>query len=301
MENIVISKVCGICAGCNNAITTAKQKFADGNKVVLYKEIVHNPHVNGSFEKMGIEIIDDLSKATPDTHVIIRAHGEPPETYNYLNENNISYSNCTCINVTKIHEAVKKYSEDGYEIILISKYGKNNGKMHPETFGTIGWCKNPPILIEDIEDVSKINSSQSQKFYVVCQTTFNESYADEIIAKIQKVCEGKELIVNKSICSAQKTINKYSVELANNVDVMIVVGGKNSSNTKELFNNVKQYKPAIFIEEIDDWFEALKSIGFGFGFDTKVGLTAGASTPKEELFELKQLIENKQKELKNEN
>ena len=303
MENVVISKVCGICAGCNNAITTAKQKFADGNNVVLYKEIVHNPHVNSSFEQMGINIIDDLADASSKTHVIIRAHGEPPETYDYLNKNNIPYSNCTCINVTKIHEAVAKYSEAGYKIILIGKYGKNGGKMHPETFGTIGWCKTEPILVEDIEDVSKITMSPDKKLYIVCQTTFNESHADEIIKEIQKVCKtlNAELLVNKTICGAQKTINKYSVEMAKTVDAVIVVGGKNSSNSRELFNNVKQYKPAIFIEEITDWLKELENIGFDFKFDTKVGLTAGASTPKEELTHLKQLIENKQMELKNEN
>ena len=303
MENIIISKVCGLCAGCNHAINTAKQKVADCSKVVLFKEIVHNPHVNDSLQRIGVEIIDDLSLANNKTHVVIRAHGEPPKTYEYLNKNNIKFSDCTCVNVSKIHDAVQKYSEDGYKVILIGKYGKTNGKSHPETTGTIGWCKTEPILIEDIEDTKKVNDSLSQKFYIACQTTFNETLADEIIAEIQKICafSSKELIVNKSICNAQKTINKYSVEMTKEVDAVIVVGGKNSSNTRELFNNVKQYKPSIFIEEITDWQTELENIGFEFKFDTKIGLTAGASTPKEELLELKQLILNKQMELKNEN
>ena len=82
---------------------------------------------------------------------------------------------------------------------------------------------------------------------------------------------------------------------------MIVVGGKNSSNSLELFNNVKQYKPSIFIEDINDWLNELNTIGFELKSNTKVGLTAGASTPKEELSQLKALIFNKQMELKNEN
>ena len=302
MENIIISNVCGICAGCNNAITTAKQKFAEGNKVVLFKEIVHNPHVNKSFVDMGIDITDNLSTVSSENHIIIRAHGEPPETYDYLKRNNIAYSDCTCPNVAKIHTLANQYANNGFKIILIGKYGKNNGKMHPETLGTIGWC-NDPILIEDLEDTEKVSLSTAEKFYIVCQTTFNESKVDLIIEKITEICKtaSKQLVINKSICGAQKSINKHSVELAKNVDVMIIVGGKNSSNSLELFNNIKQYKPSIFIEEISDWFNELEKIGFDFKFDTKVGLTAGASTPKEELTELKELILIKQMELKNEN
>lgn len=303
MDNVIISKVCGLCAGCNNAITTAKQKYNSGKNVVLFKEIVHNPHVNKMFEDMGITIVDNLEQITPYNHVIIRAHGEPPETYDYLTQNNIEFSDCTCVNVAKIHEMVTKYSNDGFGIIILGKYGKSNGKMHPETKGTIGWCKTEPILIEDAEDVEKIKTSTAEKFYLVCQTTFNEEKANAIIQEISDVCKllNKELITNKSICGAQKNINKYSVEVSTEVDLMIVVGGKNSSNSRELFNNLKQYKPSIFIEEVEDWFEELKTINFEFTTETKVGLTAGASTPKEELFELKQLIENKQMELRNEN
>lgn len=303
MDNVIISKVCGLCAGCNNAITTAKQNFNDGKDVVLFKEIVHNPHVNKMFEDMGIAVVDDLAQIKPTNHVIVRAHGEPPETYEFLKQNNIEFSDCTCINVAKIHDMVKNHSDDGFEIIILGKYGKADGKMHPETKGTIGWCKTEPILIEDFEDIEKVKNSAAEKFYLVCQTTFSESKADLIIKEISDVCKSveKELVSNKSICSAQKTINKYSVEIAAEVDLMIVVGGKNSSNSRELFNNIKQFKPSIFIEEVTDWFKELETINFEFSASTKVGLTAGASTPKEELFELKQLIENKQLELRNEN
>ena len=135
------------------------------------------------------------------------------------------------------------------------------------------------------------------------QTTFNEEKADKIIEQISTICKANnnELIINKSICSAQKNINLYSVKLAEVCDIIIVVGGKNSSNSIELFNNVKNYTNAIFIEEIGDWFSEITANGFEFNKNTKVGLTAGASTPKEELYELKTLIENKQMELQNEN
>lgn len=299
MENVKISKVCGICAGCNYAIQTAQQKIDEGKQVVLFKEIVHNPHVNNNFANKGVCIANNLSDLKANNHVIIRAHGEPPETYEYLTNNNISFSDCTCVNVKNIHKKVNSFSKSGYTIIIIGKYGKANGKPHPETVGTIGWCKNEPILIEDMDDLYKLNFNQPAKYYLVCQTTFNEQKADEIIEHATKLCNAnnRELIINKSICSAQKNINRFSVELAKSCDIMVVVGGKKSSNSLELFNNVKNYTNAIFIEEINDWYDEIKNKSFEFNATTKVGLTAGASTPKDELFELKKLIENKQKEL----
>lgn len=299
MEKVKIAEVCGLCAGCQNAIRTAEQKITTSEQVVLFKEIVHNPHVNDYLINLGIKTIDNLNELSPDYHVILRAHGEPIETYDYLNSNGISFSDCTCVNVKKIHELVSNYSNMGYTIIIIGKYGKTNGKPHPETTGTIGWCKTQPILIEDVFDIEKIENSHANKFYLVCQTTFNEALADEIINQTTNLCrnKNKEIVVNKSICGAQKRINEFSVNLAKNSDLMIVVGGKNSSNTKELYNNVKQYSPSIFIEDISSWQSAIEEIGFKLTKDTKVGLTAGASTQKEELFELKELIIKKQMEL----
>lgn len=302
MENVKISDVCGLCAGCKKAISTAEQKIKETSNVVLFKEIVHNPHINNYLIGLGINTIDKIDNLSPNAHVILRAHGEPPETYEYLKNNGIEYSDCTCVNVKKIHELVNEYSKNGYKVIIIGKYGKTNGKPHPETLGTIGWCLKEPILIEDISDIEKIKNSSETKFYLICQTTFNEQLADEIINQVNNICSSKksELIINKSICGAQKSINKFSAILAKTSDLMIVVGGKNSSNTKELFNNVKQYTAAVFIEDINEWQNAIQEIGFNFTKDTKVGLTAGASTQKEELFELKELIIKKQLELQNE-
>ena len=303
MENVKISKVCGLCAGCKNAISKTVDATKSHKKVCIFKEIVHNPNVNKFLSGLGVEIIDTLDNVSSNDFVVIRAHGEPPETYEYLKTHSIPFVDCTCVNVENIHKDVNKHSLSGYTIIIIGKYGKSSGKAHPEMAGTIGWCNTPPILIEDHDDISKISDSQSTKFYLVCQTTFNESKADKFIEEISQICKDKnaELVINKSICNAQKSINKFSVELAKESDLMIVVGGKNSSNSIELFNNLKQYKPAIFIEDISTWFEELENIGYKFTKNTKVGLTAGASTQKEELLLLKELIENKQMELSHEN
>ncbi len=289
--NIEISETCGLCAGCTIAINTALNTAKGNKNVVLFKEIVHNKNVNKMLENEGIKTIQNIEEIPSNSTVILRAHGEPKSTYEYLKKNNIKYKDCTCFNVTKIHEKVEEYSKKGYSIIIVGKHGSFE-KIHPEVLGTIGWCESAPILVEKLEDLKNFNPQKQKKFYLICQTTFNIQKADEIIEKISKICEdyGCELIVNKSICSAQKQINEKSVELAKKVDFMIVVGGKNSSNTQELYNNLQKYTKVVFIEDVNEVFEALKLNNLPLSKNIKIGLTAGASTQKEELLMLKQML-----------
>lgn len=291
MENIKISQVCGLCAGCTRAIDTAVKEVESGKKVTIFKEIVHNKNVNSYLESIGAKCEESIENLTSDSVVIIRAHGEPPETFEYLKNKGIDFRDCTCLNVSKIHELVKEYSEKGYAVIILGKHKK---ALHPEVFGTIGWAKTDVVLIESSEDVEKLKELKNDKFYLVCQTTFNMKKADELISEIQDVLKANntELVVNKSLCLAQKTINEFSAKLATESDVMIVVGGSNSSNSIELFKNVSSICPSIFIEDIYSYKDALKDAGLEITSQTRVGITAGASTRKEELVELKKLIEN---------
>ena len=291
MENIKISQVCGLCGGCTRAIDTAVKEIESGKNVTIFKEIVHNKNVNSFLASIGAKCEDNIENLSNDNIVVIRAHGEPPETYDYLRKKGIEFRDCTCINVSKIHELVKEYSEKGYKIILIGKHKK---AVHPEVLGTIGWAKTDVVLIESEEDVEKLNDFKNDKFYLVCQTTFNIKKTDELIDKIQNILNknNSELIINKSLCMAQKNINEFSANLARECDIMIVVGGKNSSNSLELFKNMSSICSSIFIEDINTYKDALKENGLTISPETKIGITAGASTRKEELLELKTLIEN---------
>ena len=290
MENIKIAEVCGLCAGCTRAINTAVEEIKKGKSVTIFKEIVHNKNVNSYLSSIGANCEDNIENLTKDSVVILRAHGEPPETYEYLTNREIEFRDCTCLNVEKIHNQVKQYSDNGYKIIVIGKYKK---ALHPEVLGTIGWSSTEVILIETIEDIEKLQSFKNEKFYLVFQTTFNMKKTDELIEEIESLLKESscELVVNKSLCLAQKLINEHSVNLAKNSDVMIVVGGANSSNSIELFKNVSSFCPSIFIEDINSYKNALKDNGLSISAQTKIGITAGASTRKEELFELKKLIE----------
>ena len=276
MENIKISQICGLCEGCKNVIETTKAQLNKGRKVTLFKEVVHNKNANKFLNSLGAQIKTELTDLNSDELVIIRAHGEPPKTFEYLNENRIKFKDCTCPNVKKIHNSTQNYMLQGYEIIIV---GKHN---HPEVMGTQGWCLGGAIVFKNA------------KLHLVCQTTFNSNKFDELEQKISEIAKQNdcELIVNKTICNAQKLINLYSVELAKQSDVMIVVGGKNSSNSIELFKNVSYYCPSIFIEDVNNYKLELENNNIKINKNTRIGITAGASTLKEELLELKTLIEN---------
>ena len=298
-NNIKIATVCGLCAGCTLAINETQKAVSQNKNVTLFKEIVHNKNVNLMLQSQGVNFCDELENLPKDHTIILRAHGEPETTITHLKDNGYTFVDCTCVNVKNIHNAVSNHSQNGEKIIIIGKYGKHSGVMHPEILGTVGWCKTEPVLIEDEEDVSKLETFSNTKFYLVCQTTFNMEKADKLIEKISAVLKSNncDLEVNKSICLAQKQINLSSQKLAKECDLMIVVGGKNSSNTTELYNGLKPITTSIFVEDINLFEDELKANNITLSKDMKIGLTAGASTMKSELETLKTLLSNKIKEL----
>lgn len=290
---IIICKICALCAGCTMAINTALNTVKTDKNVVLFKEVVHNKNVNLMLKNSGVEVVDSLANLPQRSTVILRAHGEPKTTYEYLEKNNITYKDCTCFNVKKIHEKVEEFSNKNYNIIIIGKHGKTKD-IHPEVLGTIGWCAKKPVLIESEEDLLTFKPQKDDKFYLVCQTTFNIEKAENLIELIIKKCKENlcEIVVNKSLCKAQKNINEASVNLAKMVNLMIVVGGKNSSNSIELYKNVQKYCRTIFLEDINLVYEELNNNNIVLNKNMKIGLTAGASTLKEELYNLKYLLIN---------
>lgn len=296
MENIEIAKICGLCAGCTRAINTTEEELKKGKKVTIFKEIVHNKNVNQSLVNQGAVFADKLEELKNAEMVIIRAHGEPPETYDFLKAYNIPFKDCTCPRVKAIHDKVKEYADAGYFIIILGKFHK---ALHPEVLGTMGYASGRHILVETIDDLAQVETLKNEKAYLVCQTTFNMKHADELIDIIKIIFEKNHstLIVNKSICDAQKFINQSSSELAKSVDAMIVVGGKNSSNSLELFKNISAICPSVFIEDIYSYKEALAETGIILSKNIKIGITAGASTNKAELENLKQLIKQDLEEI----
>lgn len=295
MKQIFISPVCCLCYGSKRALEKTKEILGKTQKVVLFKELLHNEKTTAELKKLGAVQKDDISEIKKGDVVIIRAHGEPKSTYEYFEGKGIEYVDCTCPNVMAINKLVEMKNAEGYKIIIVGKYGKGERPMHPEVAGTAGWCKDP-IFIEDLNEVENLDLS-FEKYYLVVQTTFSSALADEIIAKTKAVMEtrGKAFDYKKTTCSAQQMINIKSVELAKQVDAMIVVGGKKSSNTKELFLNVSQYVKTYFAQNAEE----VTAIKNEFDKYEKIGLTGGASTCLEDLEEIKGVLSGGESVCKN--
>lgn len=288
--DVYVSPICGLCYGSTTAVNKTKEVLKTNKNVVLYKEILHNKNVLNELEKRGAKQKETLSELEKNDYVIIRGHGEPLSTFKYLEENNISYLDCTCPNVKTINLLVKEKSELGYKIILIGKYGFNNKAMHPEVFATIGWCKDSPILIEDESEINSIDLSY-EKYYLVVQTTFSRDKSEKYINLIEYLMKknNKHFEYRNTICNAQKNINNAAEKLAKDMDVMIVIGGKHSSNSKELYNNISTIKETYFIENPEEVLDLIKI--FIEKKHQKIGITAGASTMKEDVLKIKELLE----------
>lgn len=285
---IKISKTCCLCYGAKRALDCAVHEAKTRKNVVLFKELLHNQTTVSLLKSLGVKQKESLDEFKSDDFVILRAHGEPKFTYKTLKEKNINFVDCTCPNVMAINKLVEKKDLEGYKIILVGKYGYKSNVMHPEVKGTSGWCNNP-IFIEEVEEVKNIDLS-FEKYFLVVQTTFSNQKAEQIISLLSKIMNDNKKIFEfkNTTCNAQRKINEDSINLAKEVDVMLVIGGKNSSNTKELFNNVSSYIQAYFVQNLQEVKELIKNKKFLNCFS--IGLTAGASTTMEELLEIKNFL-----------
>ena len=278
---IYYPKIYGTCAGANKAIEVAyKLKKENTNKnIYIYKEILHNPYIIKELEKDDIKCIDDLSLLTKNDILIIRAHGEPKETYDYLEKNNIEYYDATCTNVLKVHNIAIDKQNNGYKIIIVGK------KTHPEVIGTNGWINNEGIIIEKKDDYKELN--KNDKYFIVCQTTVSHKILQELLNYMNENNISYE--IENTICNAQKLIQTSSITLAEQMDIMFVIGGKESSNTKELFNLCNEVTKTYYFSDIKEFFIFIKKEKYTL--NTKIGFTGGASTPKDQIKEYANLLE----------
>lgn len=278
---IYYPKIYGTCAGANKAIETAyklKNEKKDKN-IYIYKEILHNPYIINELLKDNIKCIDDLSILGKNDILIIRAHGEAKETYDYLEKNNIEYYDATCTNVLRVHNIAIDKQKEGFKIIIVGK------KTHPEVIGTNGWINNEGLIIESNIDFDKIN--KNDKYFIVCQTTVSNKKLQELLNYMNDNNISYE--VENTICNAQKLIQTSSIALAEQMDIMFVIGGKESSNTKELYNLCNEITKTYYFSNIKDFYNFIKKENYSL--NTKIGFTGGASTPKEQIKEYACLLE----------
>lgn len=276
---IIVGKTAGFCYGVKRAVEGAKKEIEKAkNSLYCLGEIVHNKQVINMLREKGINFIEDISQANGKT--IIRAHGIKKEIYLNAKKNNVELQDFTCPNVLKIHHIVEEYSKNGYYVFLCGS------KKHPENIGTISYCSKNADIIETKNEIfkalDKFKQSKIKKLLIISQTTYSleEFYIIEEIVK-NEVDKDIELVIKNTICHATELRQKETKEISKQVDYMVIIGGKNSSNTKKLYEISKlNCNNCICIETSDEI--DLKEIEK----QNKIGVMAGASTPQESILEI---------------
>ncbi|MBR5943353.1 MAG: 4-hydroxy-3-methylbut-2-enyl diphosphate reductase [Lachnospiraceae bacterium] len=276
---VKLAKSLGYCFGVERAVDKVYSLLDEGKKLYTYGPIIHNESVVADLEEKGvgiIESIDDINKLTEGC-VVIRAHGVPKAVYDAIVAKGLEVIDATCPFVKRIHNTVSKESEAGSDIVIVGNAG------HPEVLGIVGWCRDGATVIETEEEAENFIHEKDRKICIVSQTTFQAEKFQHIVEIIQK--KGYNVIVVNTICNATEERQQAAEELASEADVMIVIGGMNSSNTKKLFEICrKRCVNTYFIQTLDDLhLELPKSVRL-------VGITAGASTPNKIIEEVQNYV-----------
>lgn len=275
---IIVSEYNGFCGGVKAAVVKADKILSEDKKLYSYGEIIHNRDVVEKLKSKGMVVVDELPDDN-DAKLLIRSHGVGKDIYDKINERNIDLVDATCVKVKKIHKIVEEFKNNGYNIIVV---GDEN---HPEVQGIVGWCNNEAEVIKNSEDLIKIIDF-SKKYCLVCQTTFNSNIFKEILNTIE-TNSYSNILVHNTICDATRKRQEACINLASKCDVMLIVGGKNSSNTKKLYELSKEICPNTFL------IENYKEIPYNYiDKNTIVGVSAGASAPDWIIEEVISMLEN---------
>jgi len=267
---IIIANNSGLCYGVKRALRIAKETINKKNeKVFTLGDLIHNPQVIADLEKRGISSIENLNDIKEGT-VIIRSHGVSPDIYMMLAKKNIEIVDATCPIVKKIQKLVEDLAEAEDEIIIVGN------KEHPEIKGLIGYSKGKGIIIENEQQAKSFPPKKERA--ILAQSTQDLYLFEKVVAVLIERTE--ELKVYNTICQFTQTRQKSTSDLAFHVDTLFIIGGKNSSNTRKLYQISKRILPNTYFIETAAQItpEMLKRA-------KKIGLSGGASTPPEAIQE----------------
>lgn len=255
----------------NRAVTIVNNLLEEGKKVTTLGPIIHNPHMVAELAERGVEIADtpnDLSSM--DRTLVIRSHGVPQSVIDEIEQKGISYENATCPFVSKIHQIVKDNSREG-KVILIA--GDEN---HPEVQGIVGHCEGEHYIFKNYEDLGKLlkklENIENISICVVAQTTYDVKEWKNCLKLLKKVYTNAKIF--DTICSATSIRQSEAEKLASISDIMVVIGGRQSSNTAKLFSVCKSKCERTYLIESAAELDDIALIDADI-----IGITAGASTP----------------------
>lgn len=292
---VFVDNFSGFCWGVVRTIDIAEKQIAAGEKLYSLGDIIHNPVEIERLRKKGLETIshEDLENLR-GTKVLIRAHGEPPETYKRAKDLGITLVDATCPVVAKVQERIRKFYDEGYQVVI---YGK---KEHAEVIGLVGHTNGEALVIKSLDEIGKVKLDR--KTVLFSQTTMDKAtfhaIKDELSKRIKEFIVGSieetasEFHAKDTICGQVSGRDKKIREFAAANELIIFVAGKHSSNGKVLYDIVKSVNPHIYFIEHEqelqtEWFEGIET----------VGITGATSTPQWLMEQVKTKIETMQENI----
>lgn len=263
---IILANKSGFCFGVKRAVQESENLVKEKNqKVITYGKLIHNDQEVERLKKNGIIPKDEITEIENQS-VIIRTHGVPKKDFDSLLESGNEIFDYTCPFVKKLQKYAEDYFHKGYKVIILGR------EDHPEIIGVKGWAENQALIIEGLDDLRELTFNEDDKVCLLVQTTEKFERFFEVSEELKKIKENAVII--NTICKATQERQEAVEELAPKVDVMVIIGGKESSNTKKLFQISKSInKNTYIIENAMDldkkWFETAAI----------AGVSAGASTP----------------------
>ena len=286
---VKVAETAGFCFGVKRAVNKVYELIDTEQKPIFtLGPIIHNEGVVADLEARGVHVIAEADLDSPDDTlqngtVVIRSHGVGKAIYDKLKEKNISYVDVTCPFVLKIHRIVEKESLAGNHIIIIGD------KDHPEVQGICGWCQGPYTVIRNKEEAEAFVHQKGKKISIVSQTTFNYNKFKDLVEILCKKRYDNNVLnilnILNTICNATEERQREAKNIAGEVDTMLVVGGRHSSNTQKLFEICKkECGNTYYIQTPVDLDSEM------FQCSSYVGITAGASTPNKIIEEVQEHV-----------
>ncbi|STC70102.1 4-hydroxy-3-methylbut-2-enyl diphosphate reductase [Corynebacterium pilosum] len=271
-KNVLLAAPRGYCAGVDRAVDTVEKALEKyGAPIYVRKEIVHNKYVVETLEERGVIFVDETDEVPEGAHLVFSAHGVSPAVRESAKQRNLLTLDASCPLVTKVHNEAKRFARDGYQILLVGHEG------HEEVEGTAGEAPEVTHLIDGVEGVDAAPEfPEDQKLVWLSQTTLSVDETMEIVAKLREKYPNLEDPPSDDICYATQNRQGAVKAMANRVELMIVVGSQNSSNSKRLVEvaldaGADDAHLVDYAHQIDEaWLEGV----------TTVGVTSGASVPE---------------------
>lgn len=275
---IKVAKHCGFCYGVKRAVALAQKAAADHVQGATLGPLIHNPQLIADLARNGIACKDSLEDFAAGETVIFRSHGVGPAVYTEAEKRGLQIVDATCPNVRLAQKKAAEAAADGYFPVIVGE------KNHPEVKSILKWAGKNAICVECIKDIS--NVPQQERYGVIIQTTFELQKFNDILQAMQEQRPG-EYRVERTICLATAERQKAAAELADESDAVVVIGGRNSANTRHLFELVQKYCQKVYhIETAGELDSGM------FAGCNKIGITAGASTPDRLIKEAILVMEN---------